>query len=334
MWMADAHQLQKTMAYLLRRRGGANGLRAEAGGWVPVNDLAAAVSDHLRLDVQPEELTRLARGRRGGNGPRFDFDVNRGRVRMTRGRRSRPNSPDILYHATTADMLDRFRSDGALTAGRGRRVFLSATESQAWRVAHRFHKRPEVLFVDAGRARRQGVHIYRNRSGLYLVDRVPIRHVLNLRPGFRQQFSAGGILLREVHAPDAPGGQRQELALIRCVRRSGVTWEIAKGKLEPGEAPEVAACREVGEEMGFEAEIAIERPLGVVRYGFQTPEGEPRLKSLFVYLMRPDPVPEVFTPAKAEGICDVRWFPVHEACRRVTHPSLLRIVQRLRQVLG
>jgi len=150
--------------------------------------------------------------------------------------------------------------------------------------------------------------------------------VLNLRRGYAEQHSAGGFLFRD-------RGHGPELALVSCTRRSGTTWEIAKGKLEPGESPEQAAVREVREEMGLDATPEILRSLGVVRYGFQTPEGQPRLKSMFVYLMRLDPAPERFRPASGEGIGEVRWFPVSEACRLVQHPSLVEILAELQRVL-
>jgi 8-oxo-dGTP diphosphatase len=180
-----------------------------------------------------------------------------------------------------------------------------------------------VLYVDAGRARRAGIQFRRGRSGLWLADQVPARFVLNLQAGFRERFSAGGIIVRD--SPDGP-----ELLLISCRRASGATWEIAKGKLEPGEPPTVAACREVLEEMGIEVGLRITNTLGVARYGFRTPEGEPRLKTLFVYLMRADPCPEAFVPAGLEGIEDVRWFGLQEACRRVTHGSLRPLMATLR----
>ncbi len=319
--MSDVSHLRKTMASLLRQHAGDPASRES--GWVELPELAQALGDKLEREVSVDEVERAAHR---STGPRFDLDRSRNRIRNA-PRRRRNFGPDILYHATTADQLERFRKQGVLSAGRGKRVFLSTSESQAWRVAHRFSRRPEVLFVDAGRARRQGVNIHRSRTGLYLADPIPIRHVLNLRSGFRQQFSAGGILVRQREG-------NNELALVRCTRRSGTTWEIAKGKLEPGEDPEAAAIREVGEEMGIESALSITQSLGVVRYGFQTPEGEPRLKSMYVYLMSADPEPELFCPSEGEGICDVRWFPVHEACRRVTHPSLLRIVGQLRALLG
>ena len=83
-----------------------------------------------------------------------------------------------------------------------------------------------------------------------------------------------------------------------------------------------------------EIQVSVTRALGVVRYGFQLPDGEPRLKTLYVYLMRADPTPEVFAPALDEGIVEVRWFSLEEACALVTHPSLIQLIGRLQQALG
>lgn len=248
----------------------------------------------------------------------------RGAPRGRRGSGARP--PDILYHGCTVPQAARAAEARRLRVGSSRPVYLSSSEAHAWRVAHRNEEPPEVLYVDAGRARRAGVQFRRGRSGLWLADQVPARFVLNLQPGFREQFSAGGILVRD-------GDQGPELLLISCRRASGATWEIAKGKLEPGEPPTVAACREVLEEMGIDAALTITHSLGIARYGFRTPEGAPRLKTLFVYLMRADPCPDSFVPAGREGIEDVRWFPLKEACARVTHCSLRPLMATLRDGL-
>ncbi len=235
--------------------------------------------------------------------------------------------PDIVYHGTTRSRAMRHLRTGFVDSGGGRQVFLSCEEDDAWRIAHRFPDEPVVLFVDAGRARRDGVRFHRTRSGLYVAQRIPTRHVLNLRRGFREQISAGGFLLRRDRG-------QVEMALVSCERRSGTTWEIAKGKLEPGETPHAAAVRELQEEMGFEGRVTVSGNLGMVRYGFQTPEGEPRLKSLHVFLMDVEDPPERFVPARDEGIAEVRWFSIQEAYERVTHTSLRPLMEELRRLFG
>jgi 8-oxo-dGTP pyrophosphatase MutT (NUDIX family) len=233
------------------------------------------------------------------------------------------STPDILYHATTDAEIQRIREHGRLSAGQDRHVFLSSDESQAWRVAHRLNGgSPTVLYVDAARARRHGVKFFRNRrSGLYLSTPVPFGDILNLQDGFGEQVSAGGI-------PISGRGADTRMALIRVTRRSGTTWEVAKGKLEHGESPEIAAVREVQEEMGVNVGLGIKAWLGAVRYGFLAPGGLPRLKTVHLFLMEPLGDMEEFIPAQGEGIAAVRWFPLQDAVRAVTHPSLVPVIRR------
>ncbi len=251
------------------------------------------------------------------------------RTRCRRPRRPEPGGelpPDILYHATSLSRAERARGLGVLEVAREHPVFLSDTEEAAWRVAHRQSDHPWVLFVDAARARRDGLRFERVRPGLWQVGPVPARHVLNLHPGFAEQASAGGFLLWE-------GEQGPELALIKVGRRVGSTWEVAKGKIETCETPLQTCLREMCEEMGLPLERAAEMELvgslGVVRYGFQTPSGDPRLKTLFLYLIRTRERWVDFTPSAGESILEVAWFSPREAARLVHHRSLRPLMDEL-----
>ena len=319
----DPVRLSKTMTFLLRHRPERGGLHPDDEGWVEVEDLARGVSKVLGADISPATLRHLvetAEVRR--------FDVDRGRIRARGRGGGRGRVPDILYHATTTRRADRARAQGSLTLGPRHSVYLSQTESEAWRVAHRLQGEPQVLYIDASRARRRGVRFHANRrNGLFMARSIPVAHILNLQPRFAEQLSAGGI-------PVLPGDDGQpRVALVRVTRRSGTTWEVAKGKLEPGEVPEVTAVREVQEEMGVSCDLAITRYLGDIRYGFLAPGGLPRLKTVYLYLMRPEGDLGRFTPAEAEGIEEVRWFTPDEACRRVTHTSLVPMIHHARRVL-
>jgi len=234
-----------------------------------------------------------------------------------------PMPPDVLYHATTMDRLEHYKNQNKVRHGRGKFIFLSRTESHAWQVAHRFKSGdPIVLYVDVPRARRAGVKFKRNRQGLWQSTDIDLKHILNLQPGFQVQVSAGGL-------PCYFGESPPKLALIQVKRPFSNTWEVAKGKLEVGETPPQAACREVCEEMGCEMDLQIVKSLGVIRFGFYTPEREPRLKSLHLYLMKTPHMDVVFEPANAEGIIGVGWLTPGEALKRVTHRSLKPIFKNI-----
>ena len=129
-----------------------------------------------------------------------------------RGPRHRSSPPDILYHATSEGRAERAKARGTLEVRGGRPVYLSRHEGQAWQVAHKQAEHPHVLYVDVSRARRDGCHFERNNQGLWQARSIPARHVLNLRPGFAEQLSAGGLPVW--FGPDGP-----ELLLIRVQRR-------------------------------------------------------------------------------------------------------------------
>ena len=316
----DPIRLCKTLTYLLRHGARGAGLVPDGEGWFSVDQVARVTSGVIRKTVRPEDVREIARRFGGGR-----FDVEERRIRPSSGEaphRHELGGPDILYHAAPAGSLEEFRARGALVGHAGAQVHLSRTEAHAWRVAHRQWEEPVVLFVDASRARRDGERFERTRVGQYYVPRLPLRYVLNLRDRFAEQTSAGGFVV------DWTGGVPR-IALIRVARRTNVTWEVAKGKLEPGETPDDAAVREVREEMGVLSPLKVSRSLGTVRYGFSTPEGDPRLKTIYLYLLEVEGDVGEFRPARGEGIDAVRWFSVDEALNVLAHPSLRSAIGRL-----
>ncbi|MCO4743437.1 MAG: NUDIX domain-containing protein [Proteobacteria bacterium] len=317
----DPIRLSKTMAFLLRHRPERGNLRPDRDGWVSLIELVDAVSRLVHREIAPDVIANIASEDRG-----FEMRGSKVRAHRSRGRRL-PLHPDILFHATTQERVDEILAAGVLEGGTRPLVF-SGDESGAWRTAHRFRGEPRLLVIDASRARRDNVYFTKSRrSGLFLADHMPLAHMLNLQPNYAEQLSAGGIPIRL--RPDG----RPELCLIRVKRRNRTTWEVAKGKLEPGETPEQAGCREICEEMGIDVPFTVIATLGEVRYGFLAPGGLPRLKRVYLYLVRPEGPMDAFNPSTREGIGDVRWFSPDEACRVVRHTSLIPLMQRTRELL-
>ena len=268
--------------------------------------------------VGDEMETKQTNGARSGQ-------KRKGRRRRSRARGS-ARIPDILYHACDVERAERARQSGVLTFDDGRSLYMSKTESQAWQVAHRGEREPFVVYVDATRARQNGTKIHMNNRGLWQATSLPVKHLLNLRQGFDHQLSAGAFPV--FYGPKGP-----EVALIKVRRRFGTTWEIAKGKLEVGEDPMRCAMREVQEEMGATIPLEFQREYGFVRFGFMTPEKEPRLKTLYVYQFRARERVTDFNPPSRESIVDVGWFSPKQVDRVVTHRSLRPVVHRLLQDL-
>ncbi len=99
-------------------------------------------------------------------------------------------------------------------------------------------------------------------------------------------------------------------------------WTIPKGHLEPDEAEEAAAVREIAEETGILC--TIEGPLARVCYPVLK-HGAWREKEVTYFLARADYAPPA--PALDEGISEARWMSPAEALAVITH-SQVRDVTR------
>jgi putative RNA 2'-phosphotransferase len=316
----DPLRLRKTLTFLLRHRPDVGRLRLDDDGWCTVDQVVEAVGRLQKIRIPSGELVAIAR-----EDPYGSFQVDGSRIRAVR----RIRVPDILYHATTVEVAEQARAAGLLTPSGQRFCRLHVREHLAWLAAHRQREgQPTVIYVDANRAFRSGIEFRRLDGGFFGVERLPVKFLLNLRECFGVQVSAGGFLVRK----SASGAD--EVALVRVRRRSGVTWEVAKGKIEPGESPADTAIRELTEEMGLDVPLSVVADLGVSHYGFSTPAGEPRLKVLYLYVIRPLGEIHAFHPALKEGIEAVGFYDPDAAVRAVTHGSLGEPVRRLRRWLG
>jgi 8-oxo-dGTP pyrophosphatase MutT (NUDIX family) len=101
--------------------------------------------------------------------------------------------------------------------------------------------------------------------------------------------------------------------------------------MEVGETPSQTAIRELQEEMGIDTPLEVLENLGISHYSFSTPSGEPRLKLLHIFIMRPLEALGDFSPARPEGIEQVAFFDPDAAVRVVSHGSLREPVRRLRR---
>ena len=106
-------------------------------------------------------------------------------------------------------------------------------------------------------------------------------------------LAAGGIVLRE--------GSRPRIAIVRL--RRDKDWVLPKGKLYPGERPQVAAKREVLEETGHD--VSVHEFLGSMSYPVDR-----KIKIVQFWHMRAigGPVRELNRDVKA-----VKWLPLKEA---------------------
>ena len=119
----------------------------------------------------------------------------------------------------------------------------------------------------------------------------------------------------------APEGYELVLA-ARRTRRGELAWGLPKGLIEPGEAADATAVREVREETGIEADI--ERDLGEISY-FYVWEGVRVRKSVRFFLMRATGGDVSLHDHEME---EVRWFPLDEALSLASFKSERETMER------
>lgn len=145
-----------------------------------------------------------------------------------------------------------------------------------------------------------------------------------MNPPAIEEHSAGGVVARRA-------GSGHDVCLVRRRRYQGEAWCLPKGHLQPGEAPEAAALREVREETGvFAAVIA---PLAPVAYRFTKPgTGQVIAKTVSFFLMSArrcgDPVQD------AEEVLEARWMPLEEAARQATYPNERAVLAEAARLLA
>lgn len=124
--------------------------------------------------------------------------------------------------------------------------------------------------------------------------------------------AAGGVVLR--------GGAQPRIAVVQMRRTK--SWVLPKGKLRKGETALEAARREVREETGYAAEA--HEYLGAISY---KSGGLPKVAK-FWRMEATGPAQELM-----HDIVAVRWLPVKQAIKKLTHEREQKFLARMTEKL-
>ena len=175
--MLDEKRLVKVSRYLskhLRHQPERLGLQLEPGGWVRVDTLLRALSDHS-FAVTREELVEVVER---SDKQRFGFDESGARIRANQGHSvdvelglATAVPPAVLFHGTPEGNVDSISRDGLSRMGR-HHVHLSPDVDTARRVGAR-RGRPVVFTVDAAAMAADDRVFFVSDNGVWLTDCVP-----------------------------------------------------------------------------------------------------------------------------------------------------------------
>jgi 8-oxo-dGTP pyrophosphatase MutT (NUDIX family) len=136
----------------------------------------------------------------------------------------------------------------------------------------------------------------------------------------RRQVSAGGVAFRR-------SSVGVEIALI--MPRGTQRWQLPKGLVDAGEAPDAAARREVREEAGVDAEVVL--PIETIDYwyvGTDRDGARARFqKSVHFFLLeyRAGDVRD-----HDQEVSEARWVAVDEALKLLAFPNERAVVEKAR----
>lgn len=137
------------------------------------------------------------------------------------------------------------------------------------------------------------------------------------------QVSAGGVVFRRREG-------QTEIALISV--GDPPRWQLPKGLVDAGEAPEVAALREVREEAGVEAELIA--PIDRIEYWYIATEHGQRIryhKFVHFYLL-------AYRSGEVSDhdyeVHEARWVGLDEALQMLAFASEKQVVERARELIG
>ena len=171
-------RLSKRLSRVLRHQPERIGLTLDAGGWVGIDALLAALNASGTRVTRADLDEVVARN----NKRRYAVDPTGTRIRASQGHTIdvdlglRANTPPaVLYHGTVAAALPGIRERGLIPMRRNH-VHLSADEETARIVGSR-RGRPRIIRVDAAAMAAAGHRFVVSDNGVWLTDGVPTAYL-------------------------------------------------------------------------------------------------------------------------------------------------------------
>lgn len=167
--------LSKVLSYALRHQPDEFGLTTDQHGFVPLNELVAALRERPKwADLNEEQITQIVEG-----SEKQRFEVRDGLIRARYGHSfdvdppGEPSEPpEMLYHGTPRRAVRIILEDG-LKSTRRKYVHLSVAIEEAKEVGLRRDPQPVILEVQAMKAHGEGVKFYRATEKIYLCENIP-----------------------------------------------------------------------------------------------------------------------------------------------------------------
>jgi 8-oxo-dGTP pyrophosphatase MutT (NUDIX family) len=179
---------------------------------------------------------------------------------------------------------------------------------------------------------------YRHHDDAVLIDEFSLNGIKSMIHEMRAEKVHAGIFLhdnleqlrkaswKKFQVVQAAGGLvlNDEGDILMMYRRS--TWDLPKGKLDPGETLETCAVREVQEETGLK-DVKLKKLL-LITYHTYDESGHHILKETYWYLLEA-PGQQLLQPQTSEQITAIEWAKPGKLEKYIknTFPSILDVLK-------
>ena len=177
----DARQIKKTSKFLsliLRHQPQTVGIKLDDAGWVDVDVLLQAVSEH-NGPLSREALEEVVVS---NDKQRFAFSDDGQRIRANQGHSVKIDlgyqavqPPDVLYHGAPDKFVDAILKEG-LKKMKRHHVHLHTDRETCLAVGQR-RGRPVLLGIQAQAMFADGHEFFRSENGVWLTDHVPAQFI-------------------------------------------------------------------------------------------------------------------------------------------------------------
>lgn len=169
------NDIGRKISYLLRHNP--EDLTMDSNGWVIVDELLT------KLSISKSKLDHIVDT---NNKKRFSYSLDGEKIRANQGHSikgiviemKQEIPPDYLYHGTSIKFAEIISKTGIKKMNR-HYVHLSNDKNTAYDVGKRKDKTPYILVIDAIKMHNNGYVFYISENGVWLIDFVPTKYIIN-----------------------------------------------------------------------------------------------------------------------------------------------------------
>lgn len=111
-------------------------------------------------------------------------------------------------------------------------------------------------------------------------------------------------------------------------RNYEIYWTCPKGRVEPGETPEVTAVRELKEETGLDVRRFLQKEPLLEEF-YWVYQGEKQLKRVLYFIAEVEGQVDIQDPEIAHG----EWVPLSQAAKRIVHPEGKETLKQVEKIV-